>query len=164
MATKELNGVDKMGMESGSPSHSWSSNASFNWSKSHFWASFEMVAIDLRLVVVVVVVEIMIAGIRGWTYVQGKVRQWRWWGGGGGVGVVHIIDKHYNEKMNIYLKRKRWGEGFWSSYEWIMIWEKKGLRKRGFQKWDLWKTRPLITFSLKKKKLICECIRIDLHI
>ena len=68
-----------------------------------------MVAKDLRLMVVVVVVEIMIAGTRGWTYVQGKVRQWRGWGGGVVVvvGVVHIIDKHYNEKMNIYLKRKR---------------------------------------------------------
>lgn len=55
MAAKELNRVNKMGMEGGGPSHSRSPDASFD-AIDDSCSSFEIAAIDVRLKVVVVVV------------------------------------------------------------------------------------------------------------
>lgn len=52
MTTKKLNSMDKMSMKGGGPSHSRSSHTSFHTTSS---ASFEIAAMDVRLVVVEVI-------------------------------------------------------------------------------------------------------------
>lgn len=86
MAAKELNSVDEMGMKSGGPSHSWSSNSSFN-PKAHFGISLEMgFGGKKKRSILMAQIAAAAAGIRGWAYLQGKVRQGRCRGVGDHMG------------------------------------------------------------------------------